>query len=128
MVRLTRVVGIVLMVLGVVYFVMTGSVHRTSLIPSGFGLVLFVCGVLAATENDKRRALWMHIAVTIGLIGFLFPGFRAGKALAGSTALTAGQHTAAQESLIMAAICAVFTALCVRTFIANRSARTAEAI
>ena len=128
MVRLTRVVGTVLIVLGMVYFVMTGSVHKTSLIPSAFGLVLFLCGVFAATENEKRRALWMHIAVTIGLVGFLFPGFRAGKALAGSAALTAGQHTAAQESLMMAAICAVFTGLCVCTFIANRTARTAPAV
>ncbi len=125
MARLARVTGIVLIVLGAVYFVLTGSAHPTSLIPAIFGVLLLVCGLLANTEDAKRRMLWMHIAVTVGLLGFLFPGFRAGKALAGSAALTAVQHTAATEELIMALICAVFTALCVRSFIAARAGRTA---
>ena len=125
MARVARVFGIVLMVLGLVYFVLTGSAHKTSLIPTWFGVVLLVCGVLAHTEDAKRRMLWMHIAVTFGLLGFLFPGFRAGKALAGSAALTPVQHTAATEEMIMAVICAVFTALCVRSFIAARVTRTA---
>ncbi len=124
MARIARVTGIVLIVLGAIYFVVTGSAHPTSLIPAIFGVLLLVCGVLANTENTNRRMLWMHIAVTIGLLGFLFPGFRAGRALAGSAALTAGQHTAATEQLVMAVICVVFTALCVRSFIAARAGRT----
>ena len=127
MVRAARVTGIVLIALGVVYFVITGSAHPTALIPAFFGLLLFVCGVLANSTDTKRVMLWVHVAVTIGLIGFLFPGFRAVKALAGSAALTPVQQTAATESLIMAVVCAVFTALCVRNFIANRAARTAQA-
>ena len=125
MVRLTRVTGIVLIVLGVVYFVMTGSAHPTPLIPSVFGLLLLLCGILANSEDPKRVMLWMHIAVTIGLLGFLFPGGRAGMALAHSASLTVVQRTAAQEELLMALVCLVFTALCVRNFISNRRARLA---
>lgn len=125
MVRLTRVTGIVLMVLGVVYFVLTGSAHPTPLIPSIFGLLLLVCGVLAASEDNRRVMLWMHIAVTIGLVGFLFPGIRAAMSLAHAASLTVVQRTAAQEELIMAAICFLFTGLCVRNFISNRRARLA---
>ena len=124
MARSTRVFGIVLVVLGVVYFVLTGSVHKTSLIPTWFGLALFACGLLANTEDTKRRMLWMHIAVTVGLLGFLFPAGRGGRALAHSATLTAGQRTAAQEEVVMAVICGAFTTLCVRTFIAARVART----
>ena len=125
MARLTRVFGIVLVVLGAVYFVMTGSAHPTALIPVYFGFVLFVCGLLANTEDAKRRMLWMHIAVTVGLLGFLFPAIRGGMALAHSASLTVVQRTAAQEEVIMAVICGVFTALCVRSFIAARGGRTA---
>ena len=125
MVRLTRVTGIVLIVLGVVYFVLTGSAHPTALIPSGFGLLLLICGVLAISENPKRIMLWMHIAVTIGLLGFLSTAIRGGKSYAHAATLTIVQRTAAQEELIMAAICFVFTALCVWNFVVNRRARLA---
>lgn len=123
MARVARITGIVLMVLGVVYFVVTGSIHKTALIPTWFGVALLLCGVLANTPDTKKVMLWMHIAVTVGLIGFLFPGFRAVRAFAGSAALTPMKQTAATESLIMAVICAIFTAICVRNFIANRRAR-----
>lgn len=125
MARLTRVFGVILVVLGVVYFVLTGSAHPTALIPAAFGLLLFVCGLLASTEDNRRRMLWMHIAVTVGLIGFLFPAIRGGRALAHSALLTPVQHTAAQEQILMAVICAIFTALCVRNFIMARVTRTA---
>lgn len=124
MARLTRVFGIVLVVLGIVYFVLTGSAHKTALIPTWFGLALFVCGLLANTEDTKRRMLWMHIAVTVGLLGFLFPAVRGGMALAHSALLTSVQRTAAQEEIVMAVVCAAFTSLCVRNFIAARVGRT----
>ena len=125
MARVTRVFGIALIVLGAIYFVLTGSTHPTALIPAFFGAVLFVCGLLANTEDLGRRKLWMHVAVTVGLLGFLFPGIRGGMALLRSSALTEVQRTAAQESVLMAVICGVFTALCVRNFITARAARTA---
>lgn len=125
MVRLTRVTGIVLIVLGVVYFVMTGSAHPTPLIPSIWGLLLLVCGVLAISKDTKRVMLWMHIAVTLGLLGFLFPGIRAAMTYAKPATLTVVKQTAAQEEVIMAVICLIFTVLCVRNFMVNRRARLA---
>ncbi|HLI76291.1 MAG TPA: hypothetical protein VKV02_05040 [Acidobacteriaceae bacterium] len=125
MARLTRVFGVILVVLGAVYFFLTGSAHPTALIPAAFGFLLFVCGLLANTEDRGRRMLWMHIAVTVGLIGFLFPAIRGGMALARSNYLTQVQRTAAQEEIVMAVVCAVFTALCVRSFIVARVGRTA---
>lgn len=127
MARLAIVFGVLLAVLGVFFFVHTGSVHKTALIPVWFGVALGVCGLLANTEDARRRMLWMHIAVTVGLIGFLFPAVRGGMALArahsAGVPLAAGTANAVQEELIMAAICLVFTALCVRSFIAARRAR-----
>ncbi len=125
MARLTRVFGVVLIVLGAVYYFTTGSTHPTALIPAAFGFVVFVCGWLANTEDTSRRMLWMHIAVTVGLIGCLFPAIRGGMTLARSVDLTPVQHTAAQEEIVMAVICGIFTALCVRSFIVARVGRTA---
>ena len=49
----------------------TGSMHPTALIPAWFGLALGVFGFLAISPNEGRRKLFMHINVTIGLLGFL---------------------------------------------------------
>ena len=129
MAKLTIGFGVALIVLGALGFVLTGSVHMTALIPAWFGIALALCGALANTEDARRRMLWMHIAVTIGLVGFLFPGIRAGMALARAHStgveLSATTRGAVHEELVMSLICLVFTALCVRSFIAARRGRTA---
>lgn len=117
--------GILLVVLGLAFYIGTGSAHMTALIPAWFGLAIGICGQLGHTEDTKTRALWMHIAVVFGLVGFLFPGFRALRASLHASTLTDVQRVAMQESWAMAAICLVFTALCVRNFIANRRTRLA---
>lgn len=125
MARIARITGIVLIVLGAVYFFLTGAAHPTSLIASLFGLILLVCGVLANTPDAKKRMLWMHIAVTVGLLGFLFPAIMGGMAVARRTGLRPGEQNAVAEQMIMAVICLIFVVLCVRSFIAARVGRTA---
>lgn len=129
MAKLTIGFGLALIVVGVLGFVLTGSAHRTALIPAWFGIALVLCGVLANTEDTRRRMLWMHIAVTIGLLGFLFPGIRAGMALArahsAGVMLPVTTRTAVYEEVVMSVICLAFTALCVRSFIAARRSREA---
>lgn len=87
-------------------------------------VVLGVFGLLANTEDSKRRMLFMHIAVTIGLIGFLFPGIRAMgdviKLLRNQTVL---RPIAMWEELAMSILCLIFVLLSVRSFIAARRAR-----
>ena len=131
MAKLTIGFGVVLAILGVAFFVMTGSAHKTALIPAWFGLAMILSGALANTEDARRRMMWMHIAVTVGLIGFLFPAIRGGMALAkahsAGVELAATTANAVHEELLMAAICLVFTVLCVRSFIAARRGRVAGA-
>ncbi len=126
MAKLTIVVGVLLILLGVGVFVSVGAHAPTSLIPAYFGVVLVVLGALASTDDTKRRMLFMHIAVTVGLLGFLFPFARS---VGGAVTLLKGgsvlRPLAVEESMAMALICLVFTALCVRNFIAARRARTA---
>ena len=128
MAKVTVGCGLVLIVLGVVFFVTTGSYAPTSLIPAFFGVALGLCGWLANTEDAKKRMLFMHIAVTIGLLGFLFPGFRAlrdGIRLAkGETLL---RPAAFEEQAAMAVLMLIYVVLCVRSFIAARKGRIVAA-
>ena len=126
MAKLTIGFGALLAILGVVGFVLTGSIHYTALIPSWFGLALVACGALASTPDPKKRMLWMHIAVTIGLLGWVFPLVRViGAARQGVPITPSTGHAAMLEQEAMILVCFVFTALCVRSFIAARVARTA---
>jgi hypothetical protein len=126
MAKLTIGFGVVLILLGAWGFISTGSVHPTALIPVYFGLALVISGAFANSEDAKKRRLWMHIAVTAGLLGFLGAGVMAivetVKAHGGPLA-----HPAAVESQVaMAVLCLVFVVLCVRSFIAARRDRKLE--
>ena len=126
MAKLTIVFGVLLIVLGVTSFVLTGSSHPTSLIPAGFGLVLALSGWLASGDDAKKRMLWMHIAVTVGLVGFIFPAVMSIKALVHAHAqqVEVAHPAAVHSQMIMAFVCLVFVILCVRSFIAARRSRT----
>ena len=121
--RLTIVFGFLLVVLALIGYIGTGHQHPTALIPAIFGLILIVCGSAARTANERRRMLWMHIAVTVGLLGFLFTA----KALWLQFELWQGavlpNVPAIEEKAAMSAICLLFTLLCVRSFITARRTR-----
>lgn len=124
MAKMTVGFGLVLIVLGVAVFIGTGSHAPTALIPAFFGVALGILGLLADTENAKKRMTVMHIAVTIGLLGFLFPGVRAGMAVVRASGGALLRPVAVEEEAAMAAIMLVYVLLCVRSFIAARKART----
>ena len=125
MAKLTIAFGGMLGLIGVGYFIATGSTHPTALIPLWFGLGLILCGALATTEDTRRRMLWMHIAVTLALLGFLFPGFMAIKEWVGAHGGPLAHPVAVQEQALMSFVCLILTALCVRSFIAARRSRAA---
>jgi hypothetical protein len=121
--KLTVVFGVLLILLSAVAYLTLHFWH--TLIPGVFGLLLVVFGGLSITEDAKKRMLFMHIAVTVGLLGFLgtIPG------IIGAIQMAAGhvvaRPDAAKVQTAMGTICFVFVALCVRSFIAARRARVA---
>ena len=96
----------------------------TALIPAFFGGGLLICGLLAMKESLLKHA--MHGAAMIGLLGALAG---AGRGAMGLGKFFSGDPSLNQRSFafvwLMAIICAVFVALCVRSFIAARKAREA---
>lgn len=117
----TIIFALLLMLLGLVGFLATGTHHPTALIPAAFGLVLLVCGVLAC--QAQRRKLAMHIAVALGLIGFLGTTPAIYRILQISQHQVVLRHAAVYAQFTMCLLCLIFVTMCVRSFIAARRAR-----
>jgi hypothetical protein len=102
---------------GYAYGLMNDSASITALIPFFFGSVLEALGFVAKSSEKLRKHL-MHVAVIIGLLGFLAP---LGRLLPNMGNLT--MSPAVLSQIAMSAICLVFVILSVRSFIAARKAR-----
>jgi hypothetical protein len=125
--KLTIVFGILLIATGAVAFALVGGQSHAyhALIPVGFGLLLAIFGALANTPDAKKRMLFMHIAVTVGLLGFLgtIPGFIGTIQMA--TGHEVARPDAAKVQTVMGTLCLIFVLLCVRSFIQARRSRKA---
>ena len=121
MAKFTMLVGFVLMVVSLGFWFLMGRADMAALHPAGLGVLMVIAGALANTEDAKRRMLWMHIAVTLGLIGLLITGIRVVLEVVHGTT---GLHPLAfEERAMVAVICLIFVGLCVRSFIAARRSR-----
>jgi hypothetical protein len=123
MAKLTITFGIVLILLGIVGFVSSPLHAPTALIPCGFGILLAIFGALALTDDAKKRMLHMHIAVTIGLLGFLGTAKSIYDYIQMIRGVQFAHPIAVEEKAAMAVLLLVFVILCVRSFINARRAR-----
>ncbi|MFA9196822.1 MAG: hypothetical protein ACEQSM_04330 [Aliarcobacter sp.] len=69
MAPITLLFALAYILLGLGGFVLTGSTHKTALIPCAFGVLFVLFGLLAFKEKLRKHA--MHAAVLIALIAFL---------------------------------------------------------
>ncbi len=121
MAKVTLIFAVLLIVLGLAGYFGTGSLHPTALIPTWFGLALGVFGLAAISPSEARRKLFMHVNVTIGLVGFLGAAIEAVRGYV--TAVSAGKapdEIALASKLTMAGLTLIYVILCVRSFIAAR--------
>ncbi|HEX5234391.1 MAG TPA: hypothetical protein VFW25_03570 [Silvibacterium sp.] len=124
MAKTTICLGVVLVLLGILGFISTGSHAPTALIPAIVGVILSVVGLFALTDDAKKRMLYMHIAVTIGLLGFLGTFWSIVNYIQMTVQGRQFPYPAAvEEKAAMAAVLLLFILLSVRSFIAARSAR-----
>jgi hypothetical protein len=123
MAKVTVLFGVLLIILGAASFILTGHKFPTSLIPVAFGILLITFGALAETPETRRRMLFMHIAVTVGLLGFLATA----PALVSAFQLFKGKlfpyPAAIEEKAAMSVLLFIYVVLCVRSFIAARRSR-----
>ena len=127
MAKTTIVFAVLLIILGLAGYFYTGHQYPTALIPAAFGLVMGILGFLAMSPSESRRKLFMHINVTIGVIGFLAAAIRALNSY--GTARSEGvdpNYIALGSQAIMAALLLNYVVLCVKSFIDVRRAREQE--
>jgi uncharacterized membrane protein len=119
--QIAVVFGLLLCLVGVGFYAGTGAASVTALIPAFIGLPLVVAGLLARREARRRHA--MHAAALLGTLGLLgsLRGAARLPALLGGGEVARPAAVAAQS--ITAALCLVFVALCVRSFVNARRDR-----
>ena len=117
---ITLALGVVLIIVGLAGYFLTGAVSLTALIPAVFGLVIAVAGLMARDEGKRKHA--MHAAVLVALLGFLgsIRGvFQIGALLDGTVARPA----AVVSQTIMAVLTLGYIVMAVRSFVQARSRR-----
>lgn len=116
MAKVTIVFAILLIALGLAGYFGTGAAHPTALIPTWWGVALGIGGLLAISPSESRRKIFMHINVTVGLLGFIGALV---VAIQGYMAPSPDMIAFAAK-LTMAGLLLIYVILCVRSFIAAR--------
>ena len=104
--------GIFLIIWGLLISNLSSSDSITSYFPSFLGGPLFLSGLLAI-KNPEKRKLWMHIAVVFGLL----------CALGGTRyfmKMNDGLNYATGSMIMLFATGSIYTFLCVKSFIYAR--------
>jgi uncharacterized membrane protein len=120
MVKVTLVFAVLLIALGLAGYLGTGSLHPTALIPSWIGVALGFGGLLAISPSESRRKLFMHINVSIGLLGFLGGIVEFVRTFVSGKIIDETVMAALVSKLALAVLLLIYVLLCVRSFIAAR--------
>ncbi|MGO9319069.1 MAG: hypothetical protein ACLPXT_10735 [Terracidiphilus sp.] len=120
MVKVTLVFAVLLIVLGLVGYLGTGSLHPTALIPSWIGVALGFGGLLAISPSESRRKLFMHINVSIGVLGFLGGAVEVVRGYVHGTFTNTAALAAMASKLALTTLMLIYLLLCMRSFTAAR--------
>ena len=122
--KLSINIGIILIIVGIISYIATEAVSVTALIPAFFGAVFGGLGMLAKRSEATRKHA-MHAALLLAILGL-------GGSFGGLTAIIGlifggeapERMSAAISQAIMAALCIMFLALGIKSFIDARKAQT----
>jgi hypothetical protein len=127
MVRLTLVVGTLLILLGAGFYggiaLAEGEAPSvTALIPAFAGIPIVLLGVLALRETLRMHA--MHAVSVLALLGFLLPAGRLGMQVVKGAET---KPTTLASLILMAVLCGGLLFFCVKSFIDARRRRSKPA-
>lgn len=116
---ITLITGILLTLLGVISYLLSGGTSLTALIPSAFGVIFIVLGRVARNEAARKHA--MHFAVGLAMVGFLAVAVRAFVPFAAMLGGGTVEHPGAViAQIIMGALCFILLACGIRSFMEAR--------
>ena len=119
--KLTVLFSFAYLLLGLGAFFLTGAVHQTALIPSYFGVVLLVLGLLGGKENLRKHM--MHAALLVVLLALLGTA-RSLLKLPSALDGTAERPFAVYAQAATAVLSIAFLSLGIRSFIQARLSRS----
>lgn len=122
MVQATTGVGLALVALGIGAYFGSGAESVTALIPAFLGIVLAALG--AAGRRADRRALAMHLAAAVALLGLLGGAMGLPKLPELVTGDDLDRPWAVGTQSAMAIILAVYLAFSIRSFVVARRSQT----
>ena len=124
MTKLTLTTAILLIALGIVGYCGSGAQSMTALIPSGFGIIIGILGILSKKENIHKHMI--HGALFVALLGLIgsFSGIL--KTIDLLRNITVERPTAAIAQAIMALICLVYLIAGVQSFVSTRRQNSTE--
>ncbi len=117
--KLSINIGIILIILGMVFYIISGGASITALIPAFFGVAFGGLGMLAKRSESMRKHA-MHAALLLALLGLggSFGGLIAIIGALGGTMPDRPQ--AAISQAIMAVLCIIFLVAGIKSFIDAR--------
>jgi hypothetical protein len=116
--------GSLLILLGILGQVSAGTNALSPLVPAFFGFLISLFGMFALTDDARKRMIFMHVAVTIALIGFLITVWSIVEYVQMVRGVRRFPHPVlVEEWAATAAILLFFVLLSVRSFIAARRSR-----
>lgn len=98
----------------------------TALIPAAFGIVILLCGAITAIKPSLAK-IFMHIAVTVGLLGALAATGRGSGSLIKFIRGEEFNQRAFVFIACMGVLCWIFVVTCVMSFVKARKARVTNA-
>jgi hypothetical protein len=126
MAKFTSGFGFLLAMVGIMGYLMTFNAQ-----PAEFGVALMVCGVLANSESQRQRMIWMHVSAAVGLMAFVLSGSNAGRGIVREHRLHArpAWNTPFQFSNVIALMTLTYVLVCAISFLLARrkTARLARA-
>jgi len=120
--KISKILGIILILLGLISYFATGAEHFTALIPSFFGLIFFGLGYLG-DRSEKMRKHSMHMALLVAILGLFgtFGGLTGVISSLGGTELE--RPAASYAQAIMAILCILFLGMGIKSFIDARKSQ-----
>ena len=127
MVKTTILTGVVLILLGVGFYLGSGRESLTALIPSGIGVLIGGCGLLATLKNPAwLRPAAMHTALGLAVLGFAATV----SGIGGTITLIQGGDVERPLAPVLqtctAVVLLIFLVLGLKSFLAARRIRKAD--
>lgn len=117
--------GVLLILLGILGAISAGAHGFSPLLPALLGFLISLFGLFALTDDAKKRMLFMHVAVTVGLIGFLITIWSIVEYVEMLRGHQFPHPVVVQEWAATSAVLFLFVLLSIRSFIAARRTRIA---